>query len=649
MYLRDSQGRLRWFPPAAQGLDPFADPGGPSYAFQYAMIRQQLQQEEWMRFNAPPVGDQVHFETEVTPTTEYVAAPARPLVSMGHMVAAGNDPRLLNNGNYQAFGPGLGPTPRPHFELPVPSPRAAAFVGRNPAPPPSPLSSWADRSAPKKAKKAVLPAAATNVSCMNTLFGAQVSQQHPNVSGIMACNQVDPTNLDFDIKLPSHYNMDRFVEAIAAKSPTNSSNSTKLSNPMQVFHCNGVRGPPKKFDYSFKPKLPECHVNTDIFYDAVQEENPGSDPSAGADILSVHESFDEKTFLMDIDVVTPPPQRKRKGTTKKKIARRKTPQPILEENEVPRPKNVFKPTNEEYRDLVESRDSIEATREPASPPKQQTTLKVPRQPVEVTREAPRVVEEPEIESEDSKDAMYESVTNRKKPDPINVPQLYTGPAAIISPKDVVQKIASRDIIPSPETVPDSSETKTTPQPEPGLESEVVPLRARARKPSSRSRSCQPKTRSKSKSKRSESVQRETKAELTATDQAALAKSIREICLKATPELNGEEYPSFDEQPKDDPKDLRPGRDSPASETSGSGGENKQQVANKEEKKKRRSKTEKAKRSSSVRPSSRKEKVKETQSGSVSLLQDNDATRHVFSERMQRLRGECKAWHVVEQY
>jgi hypothetical protein len=675
MYLRDSQGRLRWFPPAAQGLDPFADPGDQTYAMHHAMIRQQMQQEEWMRFNAPPAGDQMHFDAGAAPT-EFAPAASRHPVSMGTMISMGNDPRFFNNGLYPPNGPGAMPFPRQQFQLPSPSPRGetGAFAGGPLAPDQMPLSPRKNnRTPPSKSKMAVLPSD-TNVSCMNTLFGSQVKPQYPNVSGIMACNQVDPPfNPEVDFKLPPHFNMDRFASGASKKTPENTTGMSKLSNPMQVFHCNGVRGPPKKFDYSFKPKLPECHANRDIFYDALEEESPGSDPPAPEDILSVHDSFDEKTFLMDVESPAPLPPRKKKSTPRKKVTRRKTrkskdpkenlsPEPIMEEREPKSLKVGVDPMQESREpESLPSRDSIEQNRDLLDSPQKTTkvvaldtqktpvvALKVHKQPVCAIRQAPEVVP-PEIESEDSKDAMYASVTNRKKPDPVHVPHQYTGPAAIISPKDIVQKIASRDFVPSPETVP-ANQSRDPPAEEAHVGKMAQEAPVEERKPPSRSRSCRPKSRSKSKTRRSKSAKKIRVTELTFTDQVALAQSIRQICLEATPELNGDEYPSFDEpKPKDGEQEGQPGRDSPATESTGSsGGENKQQAANKEEKKKRRSKKEKSKRSSSVRRSTSTKKEKSTQPNSNGGILRN-AEERVFSERMQRLRGECKAWLPTEPY
>jgi hypothetical protein len=590
MYLRDSKGRLKWFPPASQGLDPFADPGGPSYAMQYAMIRQQMQQEEWMRFHAPPTGDQVHFQTKAP--AEYVAV--RPPVSMGQRISIGHNPtgRSFNEGNYLPFG--SGPAPRPHLELPHPSPRLAAHVIRNPTPtPPMPRNV---RSAPTPNEEDFPPDG--NVSCMNTLFGAQVKQHHRSVSGTMLCNQAYPLSTpELDIKLPSHYHMARLMPdetnntAVPIPESTKPSNpeSTKPSNPMQLFLCNGVRGPPKKFDYSFKPAMPQCHGNSDVFYDALQEETLGTGPPVEQDVLSVHDSFDDKTFLMDVDIVTSQPQRKKKGQWRENIARGKS----------RKDKKALESTIEECRPPVESMDSIEAARK--SPNENLVVnLTVQRQPIPYVHEPPpKVVEELDILSEDSKDAMYASVTNRKKPSPINVFHQFSDPTgAFISPTDIIQKIASEDIFPSPVRVLENK-VYMTPNQEYPIEPKSVSFPEK--EPHWKSRSRRPKTGSKSKSRRGKSSKKVRDAELSAKDQAALAQSIREICLRATPELNGEDYPSFDEPKDGQGSDIRPGRDSPDSETSGSGGENKQHVANEEEKRERRSKKEKLKRSAAVKP------------------------------------------------
>lgn len=621
-----------------------------------------MQQDEWMRFNAPPVGDHIQFDTAApTPYATGVppTGPLPPPMSMGHMISMQNDPRFFNNGRSPVvFGQGMAPSHRAHFDVPAPSPRAAvAFGGRTVAPPPTPLSPrQSDRAALSKPKAAI--PATTNISCMNTLFGGQVQPQNSNFSGSMACNEVDPpTNPDFDIKLPSRYTMDHFAVGVATKKPVDPSNGTsKFSNPMQIFHCNGVRGPPKKFDYSLKPKLPECHVNNDVFYDAVEEENLDGTNSPGSpeEVLSLHDSFDDKTYLMDVvdpsSAVLPP--RKKKSTPKTKVTRKKTkskkaqentflPETILEERE---PQTTSFSQYFESRDPepITSRDSIETFRNMTDSP----VMKEPVAPHKVQKKLdvipfPALLEEmlePEIESEDSKDAMYASVTHRRKPEPINISQQRNVPAGIRSPTDVVQKIGSRIIIPSPETIPPYEEV---------MDSPVVKASARATAPreTTRSRSSKPSSRSKSKSRRSKSVVKRTKdINFTATDQAALAESIRQICLEATPELNKEEFPSFDEPTSRE----QPGRDSPASQTTtSSGGENQQEEANKEKKKKKKSKKEKSKHSSSVkRSSSRKPKVTQPFDFKGDMQQNEDP---VFSKRLQRLQRECKAWHVAEQY
>jgi hypothetical protein len=69
-------------------------------------------------------------------------------------------------------------------------------------------------------------------------------------------------------------------------------------------------------------------------------------------------------------------------------------------------------------------------------------------------------------------------------------------------------------------------------------------------------------------RRNEICSQRPPANFAPVDHAALARSIREICLEATPELN--EYPSFDEPRFDGESSL---------ETNSSGGENKPIVAN----------------------------------------------------------------------
>jgi hypothetical protein len=347
----------------------------------------------------------------------------------------------------------------------------------------------------------------------------------------------------------------------------------------------------------------------------LQDEATLSDPSVEHDALSVHDSFDDRTFLMALDVVTPQPQRTKNSAWKEKFAREKPCKgtdtadncstELIVENKNPKPKEALEPTIEKYLESVESRDTIEAARRESSPNKNLViNLKVQRQAAPPVHDPPsKVVGELEILSEDSKDAMYASVTNRKKTDPGNVAHHHTGPVTIISSIDIIQKIPSQDMDRSPEKKIENSESNTTFEKKHSIEPKSASLQER--EPSRKLRSGRPSAGNKSKSKSKKPVKKVRDADLSAKDQATLAQNVRDICLRATPELDGEDYPSFDEpEPKDLPgSKTRPGRDSPASEMSG--GENKQIVANEEKKKKSRSKKEKSKRSSSVKPSTRK--------------------------------------------
>jgi hypothetical protein len=71
MYIRDAQGQLRYIPP--QGVERGVAPVAPQMAHRQAIqhhLRNQIQQEEWDRFNAPPPEDNLYYQDQQQHFTE---------------------------------------------------------------------------------------------------------------------------------------------------------------------------------------------------------------------------------------------------------------------------------------------------------------------------------------------------------------------------------------------------------------------------------------------------------------------------------------------------------------------------------------------------------------------------------------------------
>jgi hypothetical protein len=71
----------------------------------------------------------------------------------------------------------------------------------------------------------------------------------------------------------------------------------RFSNPMQIFHCNGVRGVGQRFDYSEKKTSKSGSHRRSSGRKKKNEHLPPP-----MDEISIHDSFDDQTFVLDSDV-----------------------------------------------------------------------------------------------------------------------------------------------------------------------------------------------------------------------------------------------------------------------------------------------------------------------------------------------------------
>jgi hypothetical protein len=343
MYIRDAQGRLRWIPPPT-----FVDPHmmtapimmvpGPMMSHQQQALRNHVQ-DEWAKFNAPPTTDAMHYIREepfygggVVPNTAQNMMPP-----VAHMPIYNNMNRMQmyhyfhqqrqqqRRQQQQMYNPEP-PIPRVitpvHFDIDEGPPSSVVFS-------PSIVSSVEEsrsRSRPQSVSRHhhhhndFEDAAAQNVSCMDTLFGSQVKPLRPTRR-----NRLDPstTELDLKIKIPDHYtehlkSTGKHHPAVARKSiqPSQDQNSSivkdLVGNPMQVFHCNGVRGPGTKFDYSCtSPGMAQFRERQGLLAMALAKkskrpslavQHPNfikGDGKAGTGQISPHDSLDDVTYLVE--------------------------------------------------------------------------------------------------------------------------------------------------------------------------------------------------------------------------------------------------------------------------------------------------------------------------------------------------------------
>ena len=201
-----------------------------------------------------------------------------------------------------------------------------------------------------------------NVGCMNTLFGGTMATPKNRKAG----SNTTTAEVDFNINLPDHYknfmknddspnlmgtmkdekgrnekeeSHDDRSKNHVSDNPIHTNpqserqeivTSTKSNNPMaafqchgggrnvlddntkttvldpSMFHCHGVRGPPKKFDYSCTPRVGQ------ITYNSMQRQGKGNTGHYNRDLpdldeMSFHDSFDEKSYVLDTNMFGPPP------------------------------------------------------------------------------------------------------------------------------------------------------------------------------------------------------------------------------------------------------------------------------------------------------------------------------------------------------
>ncbi|KAL3908223.1 MAG: hypothetical protein SGILL_008562 [Bacillariaceae sp.] len=539
-------------------------------------VRQNMQREEFDRFNAPPPGQynqQQQQQQYIPPMQQQSMAP----MSMGHMIAmqqlqgGAADPRFLGGRVINRSTPPMMIHPG---------------NGR-------PGSVTSSLGSPRHN----MEVAAAQPSCMNTLFGGQVKSGKKKKTSmsdaIRACNQVDPptADADFEIKLPSHYNninvSRQFVPptpppqqqqpkmkmepsasaaATATSTPSSTTTTSRFGNAMQAFQCNGVRGPGHKFDYK---------VNA-----------ASAGIAANEDSISDHDSFDDKTFIMDMDDVTPAPASKKKISHSRKKKAASSPA-AFSKSKAPLGEIQEKNSDKDY-------ESAEESFEPAQQHHHVASLE---------------------SSEDSKDATYSEVASKPRrskkqrevsagpmievatppetpptPEVAPIPEVQQRRAAaspsplMMFPTGRFVRHAAPSMLMNLQQQPSYSSAMNAFQQggemDPSDEA-VADMEARGME-SSRQRSSR-QSRKNSKTKPTITMQ----PEFSAQEQAQLVQNIRDICIRATPELNGEQFPSFDENSLK-PKHHPDGRTvSPELSEFSSGGENKQRLANNKDKKKKK--------------------------------------------------------------
>jgi hypothetical protein len=357
-----------------------------------------------MRFHAPPSGDQLHYVRH----EQYYSGPVPPppahmMPPVGHMPMYNGMQRMQIHHHQQQ---------QMYTEPPIPRVITPVTHTREEGPPSTVVFSPSMMSSDESRSRSVSQyhndfeeVAAPNVSCMNTLFGSSVKTQHRNESRVSSmaairCHQLDPSTaeLELSIKLPDYYtdhlkstgvnvveedSVGPSLEASVVGSPM-------VANPMQAFHCNGVRGPGKKFDYSctspgiggqaipaplpakgLLAELADKEGIVDPSTSAGLANQTTDSPSAGQ--ISPHDSFDNNSYLVETRYM---PKKKRssqdatdkyaaniKDTGKKlpiysrddnnkKDARKKTPSPTSAQDSVDKSINEKRRTNSD--DVLEA-------------------------------------------------------------------------------------------------------------------------------------------------------------------------------------------------------------------------------------------------------------------------------------------------------
>eukprot|EP00532_Pseudo-nitzschia_australis_P011932 CAMPEP_0168214210 /NCGR_PEP_ID=MMETSP0140_2-20121125/5227_1 /TAXON_ID=44445 /ORGANISM="Pseudo-nitzschia australis, Strain 10249 10 AB" /LENGTH=705 /DNA_ID=CAMNT_0008141153 /DNA_START=41 /DNA_END=2155 /DNA_ORIENTATION=- len=240
MYIRNAQGQLMWVPPT-QEFTP-ATQITRKQAIQNC-IRKQLQREEWMRFNAPPPEDDLHFHDQ----NSYHDGSTISNNCHNNAVPVANSTLIANHGNilyrgqqpYNQMDP---PIPRvihstPPTTYPITSPGNVDIGSNGMAPsyrnnvyrPP-----YNDTNA---VEEGLIPDPGAYISCMSILFGSRIKSQRTNPStrktGFTAYDplNISTSEVEIDDDLQSH------------------SVRPRRSGKNNAFLCNGIRGPGKKFDY----------------------------------------------------------------------------------------------------------------------------------------------------------------------------------------------------------------------------------------------------------------------------------------------------------------------------------------------------------------------------------------------------------------
>ena len=276
MYIRDAQGQLRYIPP--QGVAPVE----PQMAHRQAIqnhLRNQIQQEEWNRFNAPPPEDNLYHQDQQQRFTEppspyfrdqqqHFAEPPSsyfqdqqqhftepPSPFSNSMAPGGNAPMFANHGNMiypgqQTYNQADPPIPRVIHS--TPDQRYSHTTHNNIS---SPLGSPVGFSNTRSMQYSNAKTANeefdndVDIGCMNILFGSASKPNHNN--------EMSP---------------DRNTVSIRCNRLNISTNCVRPEGT-NAFQCNGIRGPGKKFNYSYDKE--SDYIKTHEEYLPVVSQNQG--------------------------------------------------------------------------------------------------------------------------------------------------------------------------------------------------------------------------------------------------------------------------------------------------------------------------------------------------------------------------------------
>ena len=273
MYIRDAQGQLRYIPP--QGVAPVE----PQMAHRQAIqnhLRNQIQQEEWNRFNAPPPEDnqdqqqrftgppspyfqdqQQHFaeppSSYFQDQQQHFTEPPSPFSTS--MAPGGNAPMFANHGNMiypgqQTYNQADPPIPRVIHS--TPDQRYSHTTHNNISSPlGSPVGFGNTRSMQYSNVNTVNEEFDNdvNIGCMNILFWSASKPNHNH--------EMSP---------------DRNTVSIRCNRLNISTNCVRPEGT-NAFQCNGIRGPGKKFNYSYDKE--SDYIKTHEEYLPVVSQNQG--------------------------------------------------------------------------------------------------------------------------------------------------------------------------------------------------------------------------------------------------------------------------------------------------------------------------------------------------------------------------------------